>query len=86
MRNCPRYSRGSVDAEEMIRQIRGYALLEGVRGEAPIDFQALADALQRFSRLVEDFPQIAEADINPFLVFPEAGRFRAVDARVRLSD
>jgi acyl-CoA synthetase (NDP forming) len=73
-----------VDAEEMIRQIRGYALLEGVRGEAPIDFQALADVLQRFSRLVEDFPQIAEADINPFLVFPEAGRFRAVDARVRL--
>lgn len=75
-----------VDAEEMIRQIRGYRLLEGVRGEAPIDFQALAEVLQRFSRLVEDLPQIAEADINPFLVFPEAGRFRAVDARVRLSD
>ncbi len=75
-----------VDAEEMIRQIRGYALLEGVRGEAPIDFKALAEVLQRFSRLVEDFPQIAEAEINPFMVFSDAVRFRAVDARVRLQD
>jgi acetyltransferase len=75
-----------VDAEEMIRQIRGYALLEGVRGEAPIDFQALAEILQRFSRLVEDLPQIAEIEINPFLVFPDARQFRAVDARVRLGN
>jgi acetyl coenzyme A synthetase (ADP forming)-like protein len=73
-----------VDAEEMIRQIRGYALLEGVRGEAPVDFKALAEVLQRFSQLVEDLPQIAEIEINPFLVFPDARQFRAVDARVRL--
>lgn len=76
----------NVDAEEMIRQIRGYALLEGVRGEAPIDFQALAEILQRFSQLVEDLPQIAEIEINPFLVFPDARQFRAVDARVRLGN
>jgi len=75
-----------VDAEEMIRQIRGYALLEGVRGEAPIDFKALAETLQRFSQLVEDLPQIAEIEINPFLVFPDAHQFRAVDARVRLCE
>ncbi len=73
-----------VDAEEMIRQIRGYALLEGVRGEPPIDFKALAEILQRFSQLVEELPQIAEIEINPFLVFPDARQFRAVDARVRL--
>ena len=68
----------------MIRQISGYALLAGVRGEAPVDFKALAEVLQRFSRLVEDFPEIAEIEVNPFLVFPEVGQFRAVDARVRL--
>ena len=73
-----------IDAEEMIRQISGYALLAGVRGEAPVDFKALAEVLQRFSRLVEDFPEIAEIEVNPFLVFPEVGQFRAVDARVRL--
>ena len=75
-----------IDAEEMIRQINGYALLAGVRGEAPIDFAALAEALQRFSQLVEDFPEIAEIEVNPFLVFPDARQFRAVDARVRLAD
>jgi acetyltransferase len=75
-----------LDAEEMIRQIRGYPLLEGVRGEAPIDLKALAEVLQRFSQLVEDLPQVAEIEVNPFLVFPDAKDFRAVDARVRLAD
>lgn len=75
-----------LDADEMIRQIRGYRLLEGVRGEAPIGFKALAEVLQRFSQMVEDLPQVAEIEINPFLVFPEAKDFCAVDARVRLAD
>jgi len=75
-----------LDAEEMIRQIRGYRLLEGVRGEPPIDFKNLAELLQRFSQLVEDLPQVAEIEINPFLVFPDAKDFRAVDARVRLAE
>ena len=75
-----------LDTEEMMRQIRGYPLLEGVRGEAPIDLKALAEVLQRFSQLVEDLPQVAEIEVNPFLVFPDAKDFRAVDARVRLAE
>jgi acetyl coenzyme A synthetase (ADP forming)-like protein len=75
-----------LDAEEMIRQIRGYPLLEGVRGEAPIDLKALAEVLRRFSQLVEELPQVAEIEVNPFLVFPDAADFRAVDARVRLAN
>jgi acetate---CoA ligase (ADP-forming) len=75
-----------VDAREMIRQIRGFKLLEGVRGEAAVDLDALAEMLQRFSELVEDFPQLAEIEINPFMLFPEAEKFRAVDVRVRLAD
>ena len=74
-----------LEAEDMIRQIRGYRLLEGVRGEAAIDFAALAETLQRFSQLVEDLPELSEIEVNPLLVFPEGARFRAVDARVRLS-
>ncbi len=73
-----------LEAHEMIRQIRGYSLLRGVRGEAPVDLDALAEVLQRFSQLAEDMPEIAEIEINPLLVFPQAGDFRAVDARVRL--
>jgi acetyl coenzyme A synthetase (ADP forming)-like protein len=75
-----------LDAEEMIRQIQGYPLLEGVRGESSIDLKALVEALRRFSQLVEDLPQVAEIEVNPFLVFPDAKDFRAVDARVRLTD
>jgi acetate---CoA ligase (ADP-forming) len=74
------------DAREMIRQIRGYRLLEGVRGELAVDFGALAEMLQRFSQMVEDFPEFAEVEINPFLVFPRGEDFRAVDVRIRLAD
>ena len=75
-----------VDAREMIRQIRGYRLLEGVRGEPPIDFEALAVILEGFSQMVEDLPQMAEVEINPLMVFPECRDFCAVDARVRMTD
>jgi acetyltransferase len=75
-----------IEAQEMIRQIRGYRLLEGVRGEPAVDLRGLAKILERFSQLVEDLPQLAEMDINPFMVFPEAKDFRAVDIRVRLRD
>jgi acetyltransferase len=75
-----------LEAEEMIRQIRGFSLLRGVRGEAPIDFKALAEILLRFSQLAEDLPEIEEIEINPLMVFPQAVEFRAVDARVRLGE
>jgi acetyltransferase len=75
-----------LEAHEMIRQIRGYSLLRGVRGEAPVDFDALAEVLQRFSQLAEDMPEIAEIEINPLMVFPKGADFRAVDARVRLRE
>ena len=75
-----------LEAREMIRQIRGFGLLRGVRGEAPVDLDALAEVLQRFSQLAEEMPEIAEIEINPLLVFPHAADFRAVDVRVRLTE
>jgi acetyltransferase len=75
-----------LEAREMIRQIRGYRLLEGVRGEPAVDVAGLAEVLERFSQLVDDLPQLAEMDINPLMVFPEAKDFRAVDIRVRLTE
>jgi acetyltransferase len=75
-----------LEAQEMIRQIRGYRLLEGVRGEPAVDLRGLAEILERFSQLVEDLPQLEEMDINPLMVFPQAKDFRAVDVRVRLAE
>jgi acetyltransferase len=74
-----------LEAQEMVRQIRGYRLLEGVRGEPAVDVAGLAEILERFSQLVLDLPQLAEMDINPLMVFPQAKDFRAVDVRVRLA-
>ena len=72
------------DAYRMIHRIRTYPLLEGVRGEAPRDIRALADAILRFSQLVQDFASVQEIDLNP-VVSLEAGRgYRIVDARILL--
>lgn len=73
------------DAREMVREIKGWPLLAGLRGEAPVDVVALEDALLRLSRLVMDFPEIAEMDLNPFMAHPEPGASAVVDCRVRLA-
>ncbi len=75
-----------VDAREMVREIQGYPLLEGVRGEAPVDVDRLAEILRRVSQLVGDHPRIAEMDLNPLLAFPGGRGAVAVDARVVLEE
>jgi acyl-CoA synthetase (NDP forming) len=58
-----------VEAEAMIREIRSFPILEGIRGQAPRDLDALAAALVDFSRLPFRYPEIAEIDLNPVFVF-----------------
>ncbi|MEA3339817.1 MAG: acetate--CoA ligase, partial [Chloroflexota bacterium] len=70
------------EADEMIHEIRAYPLLEGVRGEPPADHEAMVDALLRISRLVTDFPEIVELDINPLMVFEEGRGAMAIDMRL----
>jgi acetyl coenzyme A synthetase (ADP forming)-like protein len=73
------------EADEMIREIRSYRLLEGVRGEPPADHEAMVDGLLRISRLVTDFPEIVELDINPLMVFEEGRGAMAIDMRLVLA-
>jgi len=68
------------DAKEMIQEIRTYRLLRGVRGEAPVDIEAITDVLLRVSQLVMDFPEIVELDINPLMALED--RAVAVDMRM----
>ena len=69
------------DAREMIEEIRGYPVLQGIRGRGPADVEAIVDAILRVSRLVEDHrDEIEELDINPLRVFPTGAR--ALDALV----
>lgn len=71
----------TVDALEMIRSLRGYKILEGVRGEQGVDLPRLSEVVERVSQMVGDHPEIREMDINPFLAFPEGQASVAVDAR-----
>jgi len=73
------------EALEMLKNTRSFALLRGVRGQAGVDLNAIAAALQRISQLVTDFPQIEEMDINPFMVGEVGTAPIVADARMILS-
>ena len=75
-----------VDAEAMVKSLRGYPILEGVRGEASVHLATLHEQVARLAALAAEFPQIREMDMNPFLMFPEATKCVAVDARITLGD
>lgn len=72
-------------AKNMVEAIRSYPLLEGVRGQAPADLDAVVDTILRIGQLVTDFPEIAELDINPLLVRNQGDGAVAVDMRLVLS-
>jgi acyl-CoA synthetase (NDP forming) len=74
---------GRDEAGRMTREIRGARLLDAVRGMPPADRPAIEDVLLRVSRLVCDFPDIAELDVNPLMAMPDG--VVAADARVMLS-
>jgi acetyltransferase len=71
-----------VEAEEMLAGIKTSALLDGVRGEAGIDKQAVINLIQRVSQLLGDLPIIQEMDLNPIMAFTD--RAFAVDGRIRI--
>ncbi|MEM3715493.1 MAG: acetate--CoA ligase family protein [Nitrososphaeria archaeon] len=68
------------DAEEMIREIKGYALLKGYRGKPPADVNSLINTLLTASQIIEENHEISEMDLNPILVY-ESG-IKIVDARI----
>lgn len=73
-----------LDAREMLTTLKGYKLLEGIRGEQGINIDTVVETLQRMSQLIGDFSCINEMDINPYLAFPEAENCVAVDARITI--
>jgi len=70
------------DAAEMIREIKGYPLLEGYRGQEPANIDALQDIIVRVSQFVERTPEIKELDLNP--IFAYRDKAVSVDARIVL--
>ena len=71
------------DAREMIHDIQGFPILEGHRGRAPADLEALEGLLIKLSDFIEGHPEVAELDLNPVFAYPKGAV--AVDARIALS-
>ncbi len=70
------------EAKEMLKQLKGYKILQGVRGQEGVNLDLYADQVARVSALVQAAPEIAEMDLNPLLGNP--CYVTAVDARIRI--
>jgi len=70
------------EAKEMLKQLKGYKILQGVRGQEGVNLDLYADQVARVSALVQAAPEIAEMDLNPLLGNPRY--VTAVDARIRI--
>lgn len=68
------------DAAQMIDEIKGHAVLEGVRGQPPVDKAALCDAILKVAAFVEQHPEVQELDLNPMFAYADGAI--AVDARI----
>jgi acetyltransferase len=69
------------DAFEIVREIKSYMLLKGLKGEPPVNFAALEEVIVTMSQLALDLPEVLEAEFNPVLVNHE----RAMVADVRMT-
>jgi len=74
----------ALEAQGMLDEIRAHALLDGVRGQPPMDKAAIVDTLLRVAQMVQDFPEITELDINPLMVYPNDQGAVAIDMRLIL--
>jgi acyl-CoA synthetase (NDP forming) len=72
------------DAAQMVREIKGYPILEGVRGREPADVPAIESLILKLSAFAEANPQIEEIDLNPVFAYPDG--VIAVDARIVIGD
>jgi len=72
------------DAHEIVREIKAFQVLEGVRGRAPADIAALEQLVLDVSAFADAHPEVAEIDLNPVFAYEDGAV--AVDARVMLAD
>ena len=70
------------EAKEALSKLRGYKILQGVRGQQPVNIDVYAEQIARVAALVMAAPEIAEMDLNPLLGNPK--NVVAVDARIRI--
>ncbi len=74
------------DVVKMIRSVKMFKILEGIRGKPPSDLDAIADCMQRLSQLLVDFEDIMELDMNPIIVYAKGEGCRVADVRIIIKE
>jgi acyl-CoA synthetase (NDP forming) len=74
-----------VDAHDMVRDIRSFPLLEGVRGDPPVDVGFIEEMILRLAQMVDEVEGIVELDMNPVIVTTDRAGCRVVDVRVKVA-
>lgn len=69
-----------MEAISMMKEIKGYPILKGIRGAPPVDIDSVADVMEKTSKMVMDLPEIMELDMNPIILYEKG--LTVVDARV----
>lgn len=72
------------EAKEMLSELRSQALLNGFRGQLPVDRDAFGYTIQQFSLLLAEHPEIVEIDLNPLIWSDSQNRAIAVDIRAKV--
>lgn len=72
------------DAEDMIGETKAYSLLRGIRGEEKSDMESIVNTILKTSKLVTDFDEINELDINPLFVYKEGAGCLALDIKITI--
>lgn len=75
----------TIEAMDMVEELRCAPMLQPFRGEAAVDRDALCQALMAVGKIALDYPMIEEIDVNPLVLTPR-GKIVAVDALVILAD
>jgi acetate---CoA ligase (ADP-forming) len=73
-------------ARRMVKSIKGYPILKGLRGEAPSDIEEIEKNIVSLKALADDYPMIRELDINPLFVHEAGKKTTVADIIIRLDD
>jgi acetyltransferase len=71
---------GFDEAEYMIKSLKGFNIIKGIRGNEGVNITLFADVIIRLSALLKEAPEISELDINPLMGSPKY--VTAVDSRI----
>ncbi len=73
-----------VDVDEMLREIKGYRILEGYRGMPPRDIDIVKDIILKTSKIMLENPEIKDIDLNPIMLFEKGKGAKIADVRIFL--